>query len=55
MDPRPDVAPPEDIVFVDGVRRVDAELVVFDGPLRGRTYLDGVGFIKTQLIEDGPQ
>ncbi|MCY4666055.1 MAG: hypothetical protein OXC00_15475 [Acidimicrobiaceae bacterium] len=30
---------------------VDAELVVFDGPLRGRTYLEGVGFIKTQHVQ----
>ena len=29
----------------------DADLVVFDGPLRGRTYLGGVGFIKTQHVQ----
>ena len=143
IDPRPGVAPPEDVVFVDGVRRVDArvwitagsrthaglcasvaagavrcrpdgarvvgqrvfrsvyadatvaggpivtrhgayefvpctssspddlygaihermtmlevqivgadsDVVVFDGPLRGRTYRAGVGFIKTQHVQ----
>ena len=29
----------------------DADLVVFDGPLRGRTYREGVGFIKTQHVQ----
>jgi len=29
----------------------DVDLVVFDGPLRGRTYLEGVGFIKTQHVQ----
>ena len=24
---------------------------MFDGPLRGRTYLEGVGFIKTQHVQ----
>jgi hypothetical protein len=33
------------------IEGVDAELVVFDGPLRGRTYLEGVGFIKTQHVQ----
>ena len=33
------------------IKGVDAELVVFDGPLRGRTYLEGVGFIKTQHVQ----
>ena len=30
---------------------IDADLVVFDGPLRGRTYREGVGFIKTQHVQ----
>lgn len=29
----------------------DADVVVFDGPLRGRTYREGVGFIKTQHVQ----
>ena len=40
------------------IEGVDAELVVFDGPLRGRTYLEGVGFVKTQHVQylpDGEQ
>lgn len=28
-----------------------ADLVVFDGPLRGRTDRDGVGFVKTQQLQ----
>lgn len=33
------------------VEGTDADLVVFDGPLRGRTYQQGVGFIKTQHVQ----
>ena len=33
------------------VEGIDADLVVFDGPLRGRTYQQGVGFIKTQHVQ----
>lgn len=29
----------------------DADLVVFDGPLRGRTDRNGVGFVKTQQLQ----
>ena len=29
----------------------DSDVVVFDGPLRGRTYREGVGFIKTQHVQ----
>ena len=29
----------------------DADLVVFDGPLRGRTNPKGVGFVKTQHVQ----
>lgn len=30
---------------------MDADIVVFDGPLRGRTYREGVGFVKTQHVQ----
>lgn len=30
---------------------VAAELVVFDGPLRGRDHIRGVGFVKTQHVQ----
>ena len=33
------------------IEDADADLVVFDGPLRGRTFLGGVGFIKTQHVQ----
>lgn len=33
------------------IEGTDADLVVFDGPLRGRTYQQGVGFIKTQHVQ----
>lgn len=35
----------------DDVDADDADVVVFDGPLRGRTYREGVGFIKTQHVK----
>jgi hypothetical protein len=33
------------------IASTDADLVVFDGPLRGRTYREGVGFVKTQHVQ----
>lgn len=33
------------------IEGTNADLVVFDGPLRGRTYQQGVGFIKTQHVQ----
>lgn len=33
------------------IEGADATLVVFDGPLRGRTFLGGVGFVKTQHVQ----
>lgn len=33
------------------IEGADADLVVFDGPLRGRTFGGGVGFIKTQHVQ----
>ncbi len=29
----------------------DAELLVFDGPLRGRTHVNSVGYVKTQHVQ----
>lgn len=33
----------------------DADLVVFDGPLRGRTNPNGVGYVKTQHVQYLPE
>ena len=33
----------------------DADMVIFDGPLRGRTNTNGVGFIKTQHVQYLPE
>lgn len=33
----------------------DVELVVFDGPLRGRTHPAGVGYVKTQHVQYLPE
>ena len=33
----------------------DADIVVFDGPLRGRTNPNGVGFVKTQHVQYLPE
>lgn len=33
----------------------DADMVVFDGPLRGRTNTNGVGYVKTQHVQYLPE
>ncbi len=33
----------------------DADMVIFDGPLRGRMNTNGVGYVKTQHVQYLPE